>query len=222
MAYRRQASPPPLLTGDDLTRSLAGIGMAFAAAPSPDPNVEDTLLAASVEGMERDDLRVLAVLLQWLEVYQAWIHADRLIRAVSAAESPRVKAFWAAIGRWLGKDRRFARLQKVYRGPRLDLLRQGTAFQVRRRGEDPRFEGTPLRVPAGILRQRASDVHAPEDLVKRQPWLRFRILMGPSYRADMWAALTREPALTAAELARRTYGSFATAWGVKKDFGLLG
>jgi hypothetical protein len=40
--------------------------------------------------------------------------------------------------------------------------------------------------------------------------------MGPGYRADMWAALEAEPTLKPAELARRTYGPFATAWRVKR------
>jgi hypothetical protein len=46
-------------------------------------------------------------------------------------------------------------------------------------------------------------------------------MMGPGYRADMWSALERDSTLSAAELARRTYGSFATAWHVRQDFGLL-
>ena len=50
---------------------------------------------------------------------------------------------------------------------------------------------------------------------------RYRVLIGPSYRADMWATLDREPGLSAAELARRSYGSFATAWKVKQDWALL-
>ena len=50
---------------------------------------------------------------------------------------------------------------------------------------------------------------------------RRRVLLGPSYRADMWAALDANPALSAAELARRTYGSFATAWHVLQDWAVL-
>jgi hypothetical protein len=45
--------------------------------------------------------------------------------------------------------------------------------------------------------------------------------MGPSYRVDMWALLEADSSLTAAELGRGAYGSFATAWQVKKDFELL-
>jgi len=37
----------------------------------------------------------------------------------------------------------------------------------------------------------------------------------------MWAENERDPILTAAEIARRTYGSFATAWQVKKDWAVL-
>lgn len=221
MAYKRPSAPSLLLTGDELTKAMAGIGMAFAESPASAPSIEETLLAASVEGMDQDDLRVLSVLLQWLEAYQAWVNADRLFRAVSTSDSPRVRAFWASVGLWLGKDRRFSRLAGLYEGAQIDLLREGTVFQVRRRGEDPRFEGGPLRVPAGILRQRASDVHPPGEMARRHPGLRFRILIGPSYRADMWAELEQDPGLTASALARRTFGSFATAWRVKKDFELL-
>jgi hypothetical protein len=47
-------------------------------------------------------------------------------------------------------------------------------------------------------------------------------MLGPSYRADMGAELEADPALSPAELARRTYGSFATAWQVKHDWQVLG
>ena len=50
---------------------------------------------------------------------------------------------------------------------------------------------------------------------------RWRVAMGPNYRADMWAVMEAEPGLTPSELARRTYGSFAAAWQVKKDWKLL-
>jgi len=37
----------------------------------------------------------------------------------------------------------------------------------------------------------------------------------------MWAQLENDPTLSPADLARRTYGSFATAWQVKRDWQLL-
>jgi len=221
MAYKRPVLPYELPTGDELTRAMVGIGMLFAQKGRAVPNIEDTLIAASMEGMDRDDLRVLAVLVTWLDTHCAWTNADRLIRAVSGIESKRVRAFWSAFAQWKGKDRRLKRLRELYQGPRIDLLRTGTAFQIQRKGEDVRFQGTAMRVPAGVLRDRKADVLAPAKLAKKHRTYRWRVLMGPSYRADMWARLEADPDLPAAELARLTYGSFATAWQVKHDFQLL-
>ena len=221
MAYTRPTNARYALEGEGLTAALVGIGMAFAANPMLNPNIEDTLLAASMAGMDHDDRRVLALLMSWLEVHSAWINADRLISLVCQHPSIRVRAFWRAVALWLDKDRRFLRLARAYDGPTLDLLTAGTTFHLRRSGEDPRFAGGPLRVPAGILRDRKQDVLSPAELAHRHGAYRCRILLGPSYRADMWAELERQPDLSSAELARRVCGSFATAWHVKRDWELL-
>lgn len=221
MSFKRLTSPRVALEGEALTSALVGIGMALAAKPLRNPNIEDTLLAASIEGMEQDDRRVLALLMTWLEVHADWINADRLTALVACHPGERVRAFWSAVAQWLGKDRRFARLAKAYQGPRLDLLKTGTDFHLHRSGEDSRFAGGPMRVPAGILRNRRGDVLTPQELARRHNAYRRRILLGPSYRADMWAELDQDPNLSAAELARRSYGSFATAWHVKRDWEVL-
>jgi hypothetical protein len=41
------------------------------------------------------------------------------------------------------------------------------------------------------------------------------------YRADMWVIAEREPEASASALARRSYGSFATAWQVRQDLAVL-
>ncbi|OGQ09137.1 MAG: hypothetical protein A2138_12005 [Deltaproteobacteria bacterium RBG_16_71_12] len=200
---------------------MTSIGMVFAARRDTAANIEDTLVAASERGLLRDDLRTLAILVTWLGVHTRMINADRLVRLIEDHESRRVRAFWSAFAIWQRKDRRFARLAKLYGGHRVDLLSVGTDFQVKRHGEDPRFAFGPLRVPANALRDRPADVLEPAELAKRHPAYRQRLIIGPSYRADMWATLEREPATSTAELARRAYGSFATAWQVKRDFGLV-
>lgn len=221
MPFSRTIAPPVPPETEALTAAMVGIGMNFAAPAARDANIEDTLLFASIDGTEKGDLRVLAVLVTWFGVHASWVNADRLTKLVADTRAPRVRAFWSALARWQSKDRRFARLAKVYSGPRVDLLDTGTDFQVRRHGEDQRFLGGPLRVPANVLRDRQADVLSPAELAKRHKAFRRRIMIGPTYRADMWAELERDPALSAAELARRTYGSFATAWHVRRDFGLV-
>jgi hypothetical protein len=220
MGFKRELLPRRTLSGDVLTSALVGIGMRFAAQSDPEANIEDTLLFASEAGMVGDDLRVLAVLATWWGVHSSWVNADRLTRIVEGHEHERVSAFWSAAAWWTQKDRRFSRLLRGYQGHRLDLLAVGTDFQIQRHGEDCRFKGSPLRVPGNALRDRSSDVLSPTELCRRHAAYRHRLIMGPSYRADMWAALEANPQLSAAELARKAYGSFATAWQVKRDFEL--
>jgi hypothetical protein len=221
MPFRRSLSIPEPVKFGALTARMVGIGMNFAATPEPDPNIEDTLMLASIEAMEKHDLRVLAMLVTWFGVHAAWVNADRLTHLAAAQNSPRVRALWSALAGWQHKDRRFARLSKLYVGRRQEVIESGTEFQIHRYGEDVRFEGTPIRVAANILRDRRNDVLAPKDLARTHRAYRHRVMMGPSYRADMWALLEADPTLSAAALARRAHGSFSTAWHVRRDFELL-
>lgn len=220
MAFSR-TPPEPRPAGDVLTARMVGIGMNFAGSPERDADLESTLVHASQLGMDDGDLRVLSVLTTWLGVHHAHVNADRLVRLATAETSARVRAYWAAIASWLAKDRRFARLNTAYDGPRVDLLPVGTDFQLKRRGEDPRFIGSKLKAPAGTLRDREDDVLTPEALARRHAGYRSRLLMGPTWRADVWTVLERAPELSVAEVARRASCSFATAWQVVQDFKLL-
>lgn len=152
---------------------MVGIGMLVGGVASPAPDLEATLVRASIEGMERGDLRVLAVLVTWLGVHSAHVNAGRLRRHVALQPSRRVRAFWSAIA-WRAADRRFATWARAYRGPRLDLLSAGTDFQLARRGEDSRFAGSKLRVPAGVLRDRLADVIQAADLTGTHTAYRLR------------------------------------------------
>jgi hypothetical protein len=222
MSFRRQIAPLVRLEGVALDRAMSGLGLRFAADPEPYPAIEDVLFFASQLGMEKDDYRVLSVLCKWIDVHGARINADRLTRLVDCfADHERTRAFWAAVGQWQHRDRRFIRLAALRsKRKRIDLF-AGTDFQIQRRGEHPWFQDTALRVAAGTLRNRASDVSTPEELSQMHPIYRERVVQGPSYRADMWAALTLDPSLGPAELARRTYGSFATAWEVRRDWSIV-
>jgi hypothetical protein len=221
MAFSRADSPAAMPAADELTARMVGIGMNFATKPKPDADIEGTLVHASVLGMDEGDLRVLAVLTTWLGVHHTRVNADRLVRLVGVQPSERVRAYWSAVATWLDKDRRFARLVAAYAGPPVELLPTGTGFQIKRRGEDERFAGSKLRVPTGTLRDRHEDVLLPEALVRRHAGYRNRVLMGPSFRADVWTALEQAPDLSVADVARKASCSFATAWQAAQDYRLL-
>ncbi|MBC7975755.1 MAG: hypothetical protein H7138_12320 [Myxococcales bacterium] len=221
MAYSRVARPEPRPPTDVLTARMVGIGMSFAAPGETDADLEGTLLHASSLGMEEHDLRVLGVLTTWFGAHHTHVNADRLVRLVAAHDSRRVRTYWAALAAWHAKDRRFARLANHVAGAPVELLAVGTDFQIRRRGEDARFAGSKLRVPSGALRDRLDDVLSPERLVRHHAGYRNRVLMGPTWRADVWTVLEKAPDLSVAEVARRAACSFATAWQAAQDFKLL-
>lgn len=221
MAHRRSILPRQRLEGDALTSAMAGIGMNVAAEPNPEVVIEDVLDAVAQEAMERDDLRSFDLLVGWLEVHLARVNADRIVRMVQESSSERVTALWSSIAIAHPGDRRFARLVALSPPERIGLLDAGAAFQIARHGEDPLFDAGPLRVPGNLLRRRPADVLKPADLAKLHRGYYYRVLIGPSYRADMWAVLERSPRISATELARTTYGSFATAWSTLRDFELL-
>ena len=223
MSFKRVITPLVKLEGQALDRAMAGVGMNFAAKPVRHTAIEDVLFFASQVGMEMNDFRVLNVLCKWIDVHASRINVDRLTRLVQAcANDVRTRAFWAAVGQWQHRDRRFAKLAALHPAhERIDLF-PGTDFQIQRQGgEHPWFVGTCLRVAAGTLRDRPSDVATPEHLARMHPGYRERVVQGPSYRADMWAALKLDDSLSPAELARRTYGSFATAWEVRRDWDVV-
>jgi len=221
MAFSRATSREPTPPPDALTARMVGIGMNFAAKGDADADIESTLLHAAAVGMDEGDLRVLALLTTWLGVHHTHVNADRLVRLVGAHPSARVRAYWTAIAAWLKKDRRLARLAGAYDGATIDLLPTGTEFQIKRRGEDERFAGSKLRVPKETLRDRVEDVLSPEVLIRRHAGYRNRVLMGPSFRADVWTAIERAPDLSIADVARNADCSFATAWQAAQDFRLL-
>lgn len=221
MAFSRTVSPETTPATHELTARMVGIGMNLAAEAQSDADVESTLVHASALGMDEGDLRVLGVLTTWLGVHHVRVNADRLVRLVCAHPSDRVRAYWAAMATWLEKDRRFARLIAAYDGAPIALLPTGNDFQMKRRGEDERFAGSKLHVPKGTLRDRVADVLSPEVLVRRHAGYRNRVLMGPTFRADVWTVLEREPELSIADVARRASCSFAAAWQAAQDFRLL-
>ena len=221
MAHKRILIPVEFATGEKLTSDLVAIGMRFAASPSSnEPNIEDTLVAASLEGVAMEDYRVLSLLVDWFDIHFERVNVDRLAKMVGTIENACVRAFWKALAQWKKKDWRFKKLQKVYARTRIDLV-DGSSFQVERHGEDERFAGTVLRIPNKLLRHRPEDIMSPHELAKRHLGYHYRIMMGPSYRSDIWALIERHPELTPAEIARKSYGSFPTAWEARRDWMIL-
>jgi hypothetical protein len=220
MGFKRILFPKTYAKKDALTSDLVSIGFQLQWRPGAPANIEDTLIAASIEGVA-GDYRILAILVDWLDQHLFNVNADRLTKLVIQQNNLRLKAFWCAIAEWKKDDNRFKKISKLTRR-RIDLLEFGTDFIVDKKGEDPRFENTVLRVPNETLRKRERDVLSPPLVAKIHPAYRARLMIGPTYRADMWAILeSNHGEVSLSDLARQAYGCFNTAIKAKKDWSIL-
>ena len=218
MAYKRPRGPEPLPKGTELTQSMTGIGFNLAARPDREADLERTLAHASELGMEHHDLRVLGLLTTWVGVHQRMICVDRLLRFLDEHPSERVRAYWSAVAAAPKADRRLQPLVALHSEGAVNLLPTGTKFQLQRHGQDERFLGSALRVPANALPVRLADVMTPEQLAGCHGGYALRVMMGPSYRAVLWNLLEHDSSLSVADLARRARSGFATAWETVRDY----
>jgi len=231
VAFKRSELPTEYLTGDALTEDMIGIGMLFGGTPSENPQIEQTLVAASIEGIMGHDGRVISVLTDWITIHHERIYMDRLYQLLRELDPVRfnpVLIYWAANAQRLKKDPRFSKIAKIYHGPRVNYERIGsmndtttydaTDFLIQRNGEDDRFLGTCLRVPNKTIRHRLDDVLPPKRLALQHDVYRYRVLFGANIRADLWATLKKMPDTSPADLARECLSSYTAAYTAKKDF----
>jgi len=172
-----------------------------------------------------NDLRTLSVVTTWIGVHNARVHVAELARyldaGAAACRDPALfAAYWSGVAHWQRADVRWGKVAARFHGPAMylsGLPAEVELAQIQRKGEDPRFLGSRLRVPQGMLRDRKADVDDAAALSARHAWYRERLRQGPSYRADCWAELERSPELRAADLARAVGCTYPVAHATVMD-----
>lgn len=224
MGFKRMIFPKDFLTNDKLTEAMADIGIRVGKRPAlKSPNIEDVLLSASLEALENQDWRTLSLVVQWFCAHSVIINVDRLTRMLIELEDhKKLIIFWSALAQTTKHDLRFKRLQELYKGKR-SLLGDNNSSKMllKRNGEDERFKNTSLVVPNKMLRKRESDILELKELVKVHQGAYYRVMLGPSYRADCFCELMKDKLITASEAARLSYSSFKTAWDAKNDWEII-
>jgi len=222
MSYKRKIKTVQYASSDLLTKMLIGIGIKIGDMVGvKNPNIEDTIISAVLEGIA-SDYRTLSLITNWIEIHFERINVDRLFRAAQEIDESQARAYFANLAFMLTPDRRFEKFKKLYKGDKI-LLGQNKEYSylVDRHGLDGRFEKGKLIIAQKTLRDRKEDILSIQDLAKLHKIYYYRLLIGPTYRADMMATLNLNPNLSISDLARTTYGSFATAWAVMNDYKFL-
>lgn len=216
-------------TDDNLTEDMFRIGFHIVGSEPfkgrPLPNIEKTLIAASIEGAVGRDFRVLAVLTTWLGMHHKHVNfrclQDLLKPLFAEIPNDDLSLYWSAIGFWIGqKDRRFAAFKKCYSGPRREFGNRNSQVIIDEHGQDPRFAESPLKIVVGGIRHRLRDVMPAVDIAYMHPIFANRIRMGPTYRADIFMFL--EMGLTdIKEIVEKTNSSPSLVHRTKKDWQIL-
>ncbi|MDE0119191.1 MAG: hypothetical protein OXM55_04195 [Bdellovibrionales bacterium] len=221
-------------TGKALDSDLRAIGFNLKGKKkSIDPNIEASLISASIEAVNNKDNRIGGLLVDWITLHYLRVNVDRLTKFVfslSDSDYKFVKVFWCANAQRLFiKDQRFKRLSELYKGKRVNFadrfIKRGqqkvTKVLIEIKGEDERFKRTCIRVPEGYFSERPHQIFPVSVIAKNHLPYRYRVMMGSSYRADLWALLDIDPHISAYALGKKAHCSYRAAYMAKKDYGLL-
>ena len=221
-------------TGKSLDSDLQAIGFNInCKKKSINPNIEASIISASVEAVNNKDNRIGGLLVDWITVHYLRMNVDRLTKFVfnlSNSEYKFVKIFWCANAqRLFVKDQRFKRLSGLYKGRRINFAdcfskngkQKATKMLIEIKGEDERFKRTCIRVPEGYFSERPNQIFPVSVIAKNHLPYRYRVMMGPSYRADLWALLDNDPSISAYALGKKAHCSYRAAYIAKKDYKLL-
>ena len=221
-------------TGKSLDSDLRAIGFNLSGRKKPtDPNIESVIISASIEAVNNKDNRIGGLLVDWITIHYLRINVDKLTKfifSLSDIEYKFVKIFWCANAqRLFAKDQRFKRLSESYKGRRVNFAdrfikkgqRKSTKMLIEIKGEDERFKRTCIRVPKGYFSERPHQIFPVSVIAKNHLIYRYRVMMGPSYRADLWALLDNDPSISAYALGKKAHCSYRAAYMVKKDYELL-
>lgn len=211
---------------------LASVGIKFnlPAGQTLDPIAapEDLFVQITADAVINGPGREFACMLSWIQEYGNLLHVAVLEKLLLKHPMPEVRAVWAAIGLWQSKDSRFRRLTGLYNGKRITLRPPWAAELTRlqladpKQGEDPRFQGTPVRIPAQVAAHRPDkNVKTLSHILATNHLLANRVRFGPNYRADLWTWLEHDPTLSISQLRKHTGVSQGQCSRVKSDYMVL-
>jgi hypothetical protein len=115
MSFKRSFCLERYYQGDQLTKKLIGIGFKIGGDPELNPNIEDTIISAAIEGV-LGDFRTLSLLTDWITIHHKIINIDRLSIALKELKNPKVNAYFSAIFSHLKDIKRYKKIINIYKG----------------------------------------------------------------------------------------------------------
>ncbi len=213
---------------DDIRDRWENLGIAFAinSSKASDADPEATLVESLKEF--QNDRKLLALILAWLKEFGDLVHVERV-----KAMIPNLSANELA---WLGglaqhqvthsASNRNSRWQSIVATAQKHLGKPAPLFetskldnlQSERNGEDESFALFGLRIPK-VLPADSRKIRS-RDIIKKNLWLRMRLLFGTNWRADVATTILLELAKTSYQAGKVLGCSSETAyrnWNALKE-----
>jgi hypothetical protein len=201
----------------------AGLGIAFARRRKKDEDIEQTIIDTLPH--LRDDLKLLQLLLTWLQQMGDLVHVERL-KALAKTLDLTDLAFLGAIAEFTKTEFRswelisnysFKTLQSQYKSGFKPEVSEKVSLAVdyNRTEVDPAFSKFHLKVPMIELADTKKLIPR-KYILEDHRWLGFRALFGSNWRADIAYLIVTKASANAHQIASRLGCSYETAYRLKK------
>jgi hypothetical protein len=199
---------------DDLRDTWASLGIAFHQSTQKKSDPESALISLIQSNEFPDDKKMMGLALLWLTHYSKLVHVERL-RTLAKKLSPLELAVLGAIASKCAKngDHRWKAIVKYSK-----QLTRGKNFTagdsenfIKMRGLDPEFAEFGLHI-APIFPDDSKKLLSRREILKRNDWLKYRVLFGTNMRADVASVISLNLADTAYAAAKLLGCSLNTAY----------
>lgn len=197
---------------------LLSLGVALYGTPT-DKAVDPEQAILELTGTFFDDQKFFRLLLAWLGEAGDLVHVERLLNLSEDLPAANALILCAiALKQVRNGDRRWSvvakRLRRASKNTAKNLsVPEGydSEYLISKRGLDPEFEKLGVRI-ALIEPEDRKKLPSLEGILKANPWLRFRALIGANFRADIAAIISAKMAQNPNQAAKIARCSRETAY----------
>lgn len=182
-----------MISSDHLRDAWASLGIAFNTQTEMNPIDPESALIALVQSKEfPEDKKMLSLALLWLKHYSKLVHVERL-KTLAKKLLPSELAILGGIASKCvaSGDYRFkiiARLAEQNLKKKNFAIGDSETF-IQMRGLDADFANFGIRI-APISPDTEKKLHSRGEILKRNHWLKYRLLFGANMRADIAAVIS--------------------------------
>ncbi len=199
---------------DDLRDAWSSLGIAFNVETKKQIDPESAIIYLVQSDEFPDDKKMLSLALLWLRHYAKLVHVERLKTLAKKLQPHHLAILGGLASKCVaGGDHRWKTITRFAKkntsGQKFKI--GDSQSYIKMRGLDLDFADFGIRI-APILAEDEKKLLSRREILKRNHWLKYRILFGTNMRADIAAVISLKLASTGYRAAKLLGCSFNTAY----------